>query len=152
MATKPPPPTIDNRRARHDYLLGEKLIAGIVLSGAEVSNIRRQRVSIKNAFVSIDRGEVRLRNLATFAQGGKESDAQTSHRLLLTKAQIKKLAADVSGRGQTIIVLKLLLGKRIKAEIAPATGKKRPDKREAIKRRESETAIKRRLKQAGKET
>ena len=150
MAAKTPLRTIDNRQARRDYFLGDKIVAGISLSGTEVANIRRQRVSIKNAFVSIDGGEARLRNLQTFAEGGRESDVQTAHRLLLTRAQIKKLAADSGGRGKTIVVLRLLLGRHIKAEIAPASGKRQVDKRETIKRRESETSIKRRLKDGRK--
>ncbi len=140
--------TINNRRAGYDYYLGEKIVAGIVLSGTEVSNIRNQRVSLKNTFVSVRDGDANLRNLQIFKL--KDQDArtlkQTSHRLLLTKAQIKKFQTSLEGKNNAIVPIRLILGKYIKIEIALASGKKQFDKRETIKKRQSDLNIKRHLK------
>ena len=140
--------TISNRRVSYDYHLGDKIVAGIVLSGVEVSNIRNQRVSLKNAFVSIKDGDADLRNLQIFKLKDQDTRTlkQTSHRLLLTKAQIKKFQTSLEGKNNAIVPIRLILGKHIKIEIALASGKKQFDKRETIKKRQSDLNIKRHLK------
>lgn len=142
------PKIIDNRRARYDYHLGEKIVAGIVLSGAEVVNIRNQRVSLKNAFVNIKDGDAYLHNLQIFTLKDQSPSSlkQTSHRLLLTKPQIRKLENELESKNSTVVPTRLISGRYIKIEIAPAKGKKQFDKREVIKKRQSDLSIKRQLK------
>lgn len=137
--------TISNRRAGFDYDLGQKVVAGIALKGFEVAGIRRQRVSLKNAFVDVKDGQVWLRNLEVFDAGSRTNAASAAHRLLLTKPQIRKLKASLETKHNTIVPIKLILNKHIKVELAPAKGRKRYDKREAIKKRESDRRIRRTL-------
>ena len=140
--------TINNRRAKYDYHLGKKIIAGIALTGPEVISIRHHRVSLKNTYVSIKDNSAWLQNLQIFTlqdQTDKEQQRNT-HRLLLTKSQLRSLQASLNNKNNTIIPIRLILNKYIKIEIAPALGKRQYDKREVLKKRESESAIKRRLK------
>ena len=143
-----PVKTINNQRARYDYHLSDKIVAGISLSGPEVIGIRNQRVSLKNAFINIKGGNVWLQNLQIFKlkdhPAGKQK--QTAHQLLLTKAQIKKLQNGLESKYNTIVPIKIILGDLIKIEIALGLGKRRYDKRESIKARESELRIKRHLR------
>ncbi len=140
--------TITNRRAKYDYQLSEKIVAGIALSAGEVRHVRDQRVSIKNAFINIKGNEVWLQNMEIFYRPNELAGQRQneSHRLLLTKSQIKKLRASLS-ESNTIVPLRLILGGRyIKMEIAAALGKKKYDKRETIKQRDTQRDIKRELK------
>ena len=138
---------IMNPSVRYNYRLGNKIIAGISLNGREVFNIRRQRVSLKTAFVQLRDNELWLHNLQIFTEVNQESaqPAARNHRLLVTKAQLKSLSSDL-GKHNTIIPVRFILGNYIKIEIAPALGKKQYDKREVIKKKESERNIRRQLK------
>lgn len=137
--------TISNRRAGYDYDLGQKVVAGIALKGFEVAAVRRQRVSLKGAFVDVKDGQVWLRNLEVFNPGNQANATATAHRLLLTKPQIRKLKASLEAKNNTIVPTRLILDKHIKVELAPAKGRRRHDKREAIKKRESDRRIRRTL-------
>lgn len=140
---------INNRRAKYDYYLGDKIVAGIVLGAVEVISIRNQRVSIKDSFVDIKDGEAWLRNLQIFKLKDQvlKEQKNSSYKLLLTKAQIKKLTSVLSSSNTTIVPLSLLItSKYIKVEIASAVGKKKTDKREVLKKKESQLAINRQLK------
>ena len=135
---------IINRRARYDYHLGDKVVAGIALSGKEVRKIRDGRVSIKNAFVEIRDDGAWLQNLEVF-EGEAGSAEKKIHRLLLTKNQLRSIKSDL-GSHNTIVPLRLILGRYIKIEVAAALGKKKYDKRETIKQRENRREIDRELK------
>ncbi|MCY3804678.1 MAG: SsrA-binding protein [Candidatus Saccharibacteria bacterium] len=137
---------IVNRRVNYDYQLGSKVIAGIALTGVEVGNIRHNRISLKQAFVSLENDQVWLKNLMTFTSLKESTAGMNKHRLLLTKPQIKSLQKALSGQYNTIIITRLLLGRYIKIEIAPAKGRKKYDKREALKKRDNLQKDRRRLK------
>lgn len=128
---------IVNRRARFDYLLGDELTAGLVLSGREVKAIRNNRAHLKGAFVALRGGEAWLQNTSlSVSSDGKELAVNTEPRkLLLSKKQLDGLqSAKQSGR--TIVPLRILnKGRYIKVVIALGKGKKSYDKRETIKRR-----------------
>ena len=140
-------PIINNRRAHFDYSLGDKIVAGLVLTGREVMHIRHQRVSLKNAFVRVDDRGIWLKNLQIFALKNQAPlTGNNQQQLLLTKAQIRTLRKNLQEKYNTIIPLKLILGRYIKLEIAPGIGRKRYDKRELLKKRSSQLKIKRQLK------
>lgn len=121
-----------NARARYDYVLGDELSAGMVLTGLEVRSIRDHHVQLKGSFVTIRTGELWLNNLTLGA------DTARNIKLLATKKQITAMErAKVDG--STIVPVKLLGGGRhIKLVIAVGKGKKKYDKREAIKKRDIE--------------
>lgn len=138
---KIPAPTIVNRRARYDYELGEEFRAGLVLSGPEVRAIRDHRAQLKGAFVSFRDGELWLNNASLSVRPtSKESVAVDSspRKLLVTRKELDKLST-AKQDGLTIVPTKLLTtGRYIKVIIALARGKKRYDKRQAIKQRDQE--------------
>ena len=121
-----------NARARYDYVLGDELSVGMVLAGPEVRSIRDHHVQLKGSFVTIRNGELWLNNLTLGA------DTARNIKLLATKKQITAMErAKVDG--STIVPVKLLGGGRhIKLVIAVGKGKKKYDKREAIKKRDIE--------------
>ena len=119
-----------NRRARFDYTLGEELSVGMCLSGNEVRAIRDHHVQLKGSFVTIKDNELWLNNLTLGA------DTAKNIKLLATKKQIAALARQRVA-GFTIVPVRLLGGSRfIKLVIAVGKGKKKYDKREAIKERD----------------
>lgn len=147
-----PDQAIVNRRARFDYQIGETLLCGIVLSGPEVRAVRDHHAQLKGAFVTIKNNELWLNN-ASFSvrhnQAGQTNALtaiDTPKKLLATKKQIKNLAAQKQA-GFSIIPLKMTTtSKHIKVEIALGKGKKKYDKRQTIKQRDTEREINRRLK------
>ena len=146
------PATIDNRRARFDYHLSENILAGLVLSGAKVRAVRDGRVQLKGAYVVVRAGEVWLQNASfSIKQGGRDGEnvIDTSPiKLLVKKKQIAELMR-AKQDGYTIVPTKILAaGRFIKVEIALGKGKKAYDKRETIKRRESDREAKRAIKGA----
>lgn len=121
-----------NRRARYDYVLGDELSVGMVLSGPEVRLIRDHHVQLKGSFVTIRENELWLNNLTLGA------DTARNIKLLATRKQIVALEREKI-TGSTIVPVRLLGGNRhIKLVIAVGKGKKKYDKRETIKKRDIE--------------
>lgn len=147
MATKKKPATkpraILNRRASFDYVLGDELVTGIVLTGREARAARDGRVQLKGSFVTIRRDELWLNNasfsLVLNSKGdGSTTVDTTARKLLASKKEIDELAARKQA-GMSIVPLKLLTqGRFIKLVIALGKGKKNYDKRQAIKKRDQE--------------
>lgn len=142
-------PAILNRRARFDYELGEEIIAGLVLTGPEVRAARDGHVQLKGAFVSARNGELWLNNasfslrLSTKGQANARTVDTSARKLLASRKQIDSFL-EAKKQGVTIVPTKLLTsGKFIKIVIALGKGKKKYDKREAIKRRDIERDSKR---------
>jgi SsrA-binding protein len=139
-----------NRKAYHDYNIGEGIEAGIALTGTEIKSIRAGRVNLRDSYVRPEAGEMWLlnTNIARYDPGGAWSHEPTRPRkLLLHKDQIAKLLSTVQEKGLTIIATRLYLkDRRAKVEIAPARGKKLYDKRETITRRDTEREISRAVK------
>jgi SsrA-binding protein len=136
-----PVKTIINRRARFDYELGDEIIAGLVLTGPEVRAARDGHIQLKGAYIGIQNNELWLTN-ASFSLkiNQKGSDARTvdttPRKLLASRKQINALAAERQA-GMSIIPVKLLTNsKYIKLVIALGKGKKKYDKRQAIKKRD----------------
>ncbi|NMD47734.1 MAG: SsrA-binding protein SmpB [Propionibacterium sp.] len=130
-----------NRRARHDYHLGDRFEAGLVLTGTAVKSLRSGRASLADAFATVDDGEVWLRNahIPEYAFGTWTNHAARRNRkLLLHRREIEKLERATTGSGRTIVPLALyFLDGYAKVEIAVGTGKKAWDKRQSIAERDA---------------
>ncbi len=142
-----------NRKAYHNYHIGENLEAGIVLTGTEIKSIREGRVNLVNAYVKPERGELWLLNahIARYDPGSYSSHEPTRPRkLLLHRKEIADLTSKVSEKGLTLVPLRLYIKDSIaKVEVALAKGKKLYDKREVIARRETERELWRVVKRRG---
>ena len=132
----------DNRKARHDYHLYETWEAGIVLLGTEVKAIREGRVNLKDSYGRVEGGEVFLYNvhISPYSHRGyAEHEPVRRRKLLLNKAEIRKLVGKTTERGFTLVPVRMYFkGGRVKVAISLAKGKKTHDKRETIRRREIE--------------
>ena len=141
---------VTNRKAYHNYHIGESIEAGIVLTGTEIKSIRAGRVSLGDAYVKPEEGELWLLNahIARYEAGSYMSHEPTRPRkLLLHRKEIDSLAGKIQEKGLTLVPLKLYIkGSIAKLEIAPAKGKKLYDKRETIARRETDREIGRAIK------
>jgi len=139
-----------NRKAYHNYLIQDSIEAGIVLTGTEIKSVRAGRVSLGDAYVRPEAGELWLLNahIARYEAGSYLSHEPTRPRkLLLHRKQIDNLTSKVLEKGLTLVPLKLYIKDSIaKVEVALAKGKKLYDKRESIIRRETEREIGRALK------
>ncbi len=144
-----------NRKAYHDYAIEERYEAGIVLQGSEIKSIRDGRVSLREAFVVIRRGEAWLVNahIAPYGLAGyAQHEARRERKLLLHRKQIHELERAVQVKGYTIVPLRLYLrDRRAKVEIALARGKRQYDKRAALAEREAERAMARALRRRAEE-
>ena len=134
-----------NPRARHDYHLLETWEAGLVLTGTEVKSLRDGKASLGEAYAHVQRGEVWLEGLtiSPYAQGSYNNPPPTrSRKLLLHKAEIRKLIGGTTQKGLTLIPLELYFKDRVaKVAIALARAKKQHDKREDMKRRDAEREL-----------
>jgi len=139
-----------NRKAYHNYELGDSVEAGIVLTGTEIKSIRAGRVSLGDAYIKPEAGELWLVNahIARYeASSYLSHDPKRLRKLLLHRKQIDSLTAKVLERGFTLVPLKLYIKDSIaKVEVALARGKKLYDKRESIIRRETDREIGRAIK------
>lgn len=130
-----------NRKARHEYLLGDIYEAGLVLQGWEVKAMRAGKCNLSDAYVTVRDGEVflfgcQIQPLQT-ASSHINPDPLRTRKLLLKDREISQILAAVTREGETCIPLKLYWSKGLaKCEIALATGKKLHDKRESEKERD----------------
>jgi SsrA-binding protein len=135
------PGSITNRRARYDYELGDSLIVGLELTGAEAKSLRLGHGQLRGAYVTDKGDELWLINAQVTSSRGITIDehAQTRSRKILAKRkEIDNLIA-ARQQGYTIVPTELITGGRyIKLRISVGRGKKRYDKRETIKRRQQE--------------
>ena len=143
--------TILNRQARRDYQINKTYLAGIVLSGAEVKSLRTNHGHLRGAFVNIKDNELWLFNATINAtNSNKNALSETEHtrpRKLLVKSKELSELASAKDQGLTIIPLKVLIKTRyIKIEIATAKGLKKYDKRQKIKKRDTDRDVNRALK------
>ena len=144
----------DNRKARFNYAIDRKLEAGLALTGTEIKSVRAGRTNLSDGYARIDRGEAWLRNVHIApwqnASGWTDHDPTRPRKLLLHRGEIASLVGAVAQQGYTLVPLRLYIKNGVaKVELGLAKGKRRYDKRQAIKeretRREMEAAIKRRV-------
>jgi SsrA-binding protein len=130
-----------NRKARHDYHIGDTYEAGLALSGTEVKSLRAGRASLVDAFAQVENGEVWLigMHIAEYAHGTwTNHPPRRKRKLLLHRHEIARLEAKARDTGNTIVPLSLYFKDGYcKVEIAVARGKREYDKRQAIAERES---------------
>ena len=141
--------TIQNRRARHDYELGDSLIVGIALSGAETKSLRMGHGQLRGAYVTVKDNELYLLNAAIHSTSSipiSEPDQTRTRKLLAKRREIDALI-DAKEQGRTIVPLEILTqGRYIKLRIAVGKGKKLYDKRQTLKMRDETREINRAFK------
>jgi SsrA-binding protein len=138
---------LTNSKAYHDYEILDRYEAGIELLGMEVKSLRDRQGSLEGAYVTVRGAEAYIINMYIppyQPKNAKEYDPSRMRKLLLTKDEILKLATHE--RGLTIVPITVYnKGRKIKVEIATVRGKKKFDKRESIKKQDTERDIKREL-------
>ena len=139
-----------NRKAFHDFLIFDKFVAGIVLTGTEIKSIRKGMLNLKDSFAKIEDNEMFLygMHISPYEQGNRYNHKPDRVRkLLLNKIEILKIQDKVKKDGVTIVPLELFLTNGFaKIEIGLAKGKKLYDKREAITKKTQERDIARLMK------
>jgi SsrA-binding protein len=141
----------DNRRARHDYHLTDRVEAGIVLKGTEVKSLRDGRADLARAYAEIrDDGQAWLvgSHISTYEQGNiANHEPDRDRKLLLHRKELDSLAGKVRERGFTLVPTRLYWKNgRAKVELAVARGKEVRDKRRDLARRDADRQIERALK------
>lgn len=132
---------IKNRQAGFHYELGERFVAGMVLQGTEIKSIREGKANLQDGYCYVANTELFVKglNISPYAQGTHYNHEPARERkLLLKKAEIRKIEAKMNEKGMTLIPTRLFINDRgyAKLEIALAKGKKIYDKRESIKERD----------------
>ena len=136
-----------NKKAYFEYQILEKFESGISLLGQEVKSIKTGRINLSGSYVTLKKEEVFLigANIPPYQQKNAPDDynPERPRKLLLRKKEIKYLLGKIKQKNLTLIPLKVYTKKRsiIKIEIAIAKGKKKHDKREAIKKKEAKREI-----------
>lgn len=141
-----------NRKARHDYSIEETFEAGIVLAGTEVKSLRVGKVTLRDSFARVDKGEVWLHNvhISPYEYGNRWNHEPTrTRKLLLHKGEIRRLIGKVQQQGLTLIPLRMYFTGRghAKVELGLARGKKKWDKRQDIAKRTAEREAQRAMKE-----
>ena len=140
----------DNRRARHDYQLLDRVEAGVVLTGTEVKSLRAGRATLGQAYAEVRDGEAWLvgAEIATYEQGNRANhEPARTRKLLLHRREIDRLYGQVREKGLTLVPTKLYFKDgRVKVELALARGKDVRDKRRAVADRDAKRQIERALK------
>src|SRR5438034_4348042 len=132
----------ENRKAFHDYYILETFEAGVVLLGTEVKAIREGRVNLRDSYARLEDGEVLLYNvnISSYSHRGyADHEPLRGRKLLLHRTEIRKLIGKTVERGMTLVPVRMYFKKgRVKVAVSLAKGKKEYDKRETMKRRETD--------------
>ncbi len=143
-----------NKRARHDYTIGETYEAGLVLTGTEVKALRDGGATMKDSYATIDDGEVWLHNLhiPPYKPAARDNHPpERDRKLLLHNREIDRIVGRIAEKGWTLVPTRIYFSEgRAKVELALARGKDRFDKRETIKSREMKRDMDRQLREAGR--
>ncbi len=134
-----------NRKARYDYFIEDELEAGLVLKGTEVKSLRLGRAHLKDAYARVKDGEVYVYQMHIgpypFAHYDNH-DPLRPRKLLLHKREIKRLYGKVNEKGFTLVPLKIYFKDgKVKITLALVRGKRKYDKREAIRRRDEKREL-----------
>ena len=140
-----------NKKAFHDYFVEESLEAGIELAGTEVKSLRQGKVNLKDAWCSVDDGEMILKgcHISPYEQGNIfNKDPMRPRRLLMHKREIMRLLGLLKQQGYALIPLSLYFkGSRVKVQVGLCRGKKLYDKREDAAKRDMKREAQRGLKE-----
>ena len=146
---RPQKKTIQNRRARFDYELGDSLVVGIELTGAEAKSLRLGHGQLQGSYVTVKDDQLWLVNTTIIGTNGipiKDTDQTRTRRLLAKRREINALI-QAKQDGRTIVPLEILTrGRFVKLRIAVGKGKKRYDKRHTLKARDEAREISRIMK------
>lgn len=142
---------IENRRAKFDYQFLEKFVAGMVLTGTEIKSIREGKAALVDSYCYFRNGELFIKNMniTPYSEGTHYNhEPNRERKLLLSKAELRKLDKKLKDQGLTVVPVRLFISESgyAKLEIALAKGKKEFDKRESIKKRDTEKEIARKIK------
>lgn len=144
----------ENRKARHEYFVVESLEAGIELFGTEVKSIRAGGVNLKDSWISIDNGEVFIKNMhiSPYEKGNIfNKDPYRVRKLLLHKKEIMRLFGQVKQGGYTLIPISMYFkDSKVKVQVGLCKGKKLHDKRDDIAKRDAGREIERAIKERNK--
>jgi SsrA-binding protein len=134
-----------NRKARHDYHLQDRYEAGIVLQGTEIKSIRAGKFTLTDSYARIQDGEIFLidAHISPYEQGNIQNhEPKRIRKLLLHRREIRRLESKIRSAGMTIVPTKAYFSNgKVKLEIAIAQGKHFYDKRDALKKAETQRAI-----------
>ncbi len=139
-----------NRKARHDYFVEESYECGIELRGTEVKSIRLGKCNLKDCYASVEKGEMWVHgmHISPYEKGNIfNTDPMRAKKLLMHKAEIRKLEQAVMQKGLTLVPLSVYLKQgRMKLELGLCKGKKNYDKRDDIAKRDAEREIERSMR------
>lgn len=136
--------SIQNRRARHDYELGDSIVVGLELTGAEAKNLRMGHGQLRGAYITVKDDELYLLNATINGTSGIpiEESNQTRTRKVLAKRREINALIEAKQQGRTIVPLEVLTrGRYIKLRIAIGKGKKLYDKRATLKKRDTDREL-----------
>ena len=140
----------NNKKAYHDFFIDDKFEAGIELFGTEVKSIRMGKCSIKESFIKIENGQVYIygMHVSPYEKGNIfNKDPLRVKKLLLHKAEIRRLLSKIKEKGYTLVPLYVYFkGSLVKVEMGLARGKKLYDKREDIAKKDAKREIEREFK------
>jgi SsrA-binding protein len=147
----PPRPaaTINNRRARHDYLVLDTYECGLMLKGSEVKSIREGKANLREAYARVQDGEVFLHGMhvTPYSYSRDDLDPVRPRKLLLHHREIDEIVRATAEKGMTLVPLRVYFKDgRVKVELAIARGKRQYDKRQAIAARDAKREAERALK------
>lgn len=142
----------NNKKARHDYFIEEVYEAGIVLTGTEIKSVRAGKVSIKESYAKVEKGEMIVygMNISPYEQGNRFNvDPLRPRKLLLHKQEIRKLIGYTTQKGLTLVPLNMYINEdgRAKMELAVARGKKNYDKRDDMAKKDAARKMDQAMKQ-----
>jgi SsrA-binding protein len=136
-----------NRRARFEFEILDRFEAGIALVGPEVKSLRAGKANLSDAYAVVRRGEVFLVSayIAPYEQAGRSNvESRRERKLLLRRAEISRLSGKLAEKGLTLIPLQLYFSNgRAKVELGLCRGRRRYDKRQAIRQRETDRELQR---------
>ena len=139
-----------NKKVRHDYFIDEVYECGIELKGTEVKSIRQGRINLKEGYASVDNSEVFLKqvHISPYDQGNRFNvDPLRTRKLLLHKAEIRKLIGATTIKGYSLVPMSVYLKNgRVKLELGLAKGKKLYDKRQDLAKKDAMRRIERESK------
>ena len=142
-----------NRKARHDYFVEESLEAGLALHGTEVKSLRQGKCNLKDCFALVKDGEVFVHgmHISPYEQGNIYNvDPLRPKKLLLHKAEIRRLREQVMHQGYALVPLEVYLKDgRMKLQLGVCKGKKNYDKRDDMARRDAQREIERSMRDRG---
>lgn len=144
----------ENRKARHDYDIEERLEAGIVLTGSEIKSVRAGRMNLRGSYARVINDEIFLydTHISPYDQAYTQHDPLRPRKLLLHRREINRLSGLVRQKGLTLVPLRVYFKhRRAKVELGVARGKKVYDKREDIAQRDARREIERAMKSRTRE-